>query len=634
MKHWNLGNTTVRNPDRIRDGLKVLKKYFEGKPFTEKEQLEFHKKLLAEGVIESKDGVRDRSNKISGRKWASCFNQLGFARAWKSKGNVMITDAGNALLDEHTIDEEIFLRQFLKCKLPSEIESGKEYEGFKVIPFYVILKLLDDLKKEGVRGITKDELSLYAITCIYNEDIESCKNKIENYRKEYGQIKGCVKKRVYYFKKKKELISNLYKDELDDRKKIIKVLRSKYQDNHNYLKTKEADELLKSVIASGKGSNTKRAQEFKKYVVARIKADEIKEIFEALLELFMNTKGKTLNDYADTTVRYTVKTGLLSISGDKLIIKADKELLVEKLLRDISFEFEGNYLNYYYSPSLPYLPSDNISFLNENIEQLERRREGMVAELNIVPEEIAAIRDDGNVNRLKKYQNDLEGNIHNLREELFYREQSKEEVIEETLEYFDKIADRSLLGGEAYRPAYLEWTTWRVFLAINSISNQICKTRNFNIDEEMNPIHHAKAGHPDMVFEYDDFVIVCEVTLRTTENQWSEEEPVPRHVAKVVEQHEGKEVYGVFIAPTIDPNTTVEFFRKQRVINGALHEVNIIPFTIDQIKALLVKFGKTRFTTSDFKSFLKSIVEMQKETENPLEWNKMLYTGINEWASC
>ena len=89
MFYWNLGNTTIRNPNRIKEGLRVLKENFEGMPWTEKEQLEFHGKLVEAGLLTSKN-ASDRSNEITGRKWAACFNQLGFAVAWKTKEAISI----------------------------------------------------------------------------------------------------------------------------------------------------------------------------------------------------------------------------------------------------------------------------------------------------------------------------------------------------------------------------------------------------------------------------------------------------------------------------------------------------------------------------------------------------------------
>ena len=87
MKTWNLGNTTVRNPQRIREGLIVLKKMFEGKQRSEAGQREFYEQLVQESIIDPHEGrlPPEKTRGINGRKWASAPNQLGFCRAWARK---------------------------------------------------------------------------------------------------------------------------------------------------------------------------------------------------------------------------------------------------------------------------------------------------------------------------------------------------------------------------------------------------------------------------------------------------------------------------------------------------------------------------------------------------------------------
>ena len=73
MKHWNLGNTTVRNPYRIRGALRVLKNHFEGKQFTEKEHLQFFEKLQQEKVLEPSRKISKSTKERILRKWGECL---------------------------------------------------------------------------------------------------------------------------------------------------------------------------------------------------------------------------------------------------------------------------------------------------------------------------------------------------------------------------------------------------------------------------------------------------------------------------------------------------------------------------------------------------------------------------------
>src|SRR3989339_293491 len=626
MKHWNLGNTTIRNPDRIREGLGVLKEHFEGKPFTEKEHYEFYKFLAKKRIIDSGD-LSKSSCEIAGRKWAACFNQLGLSIAWKSKGPVIITDVGNALLNHPEHEEEIFLRQFIKYHLPSPIESGSEYKGFNVNPFYVVLKLLFDLENEAnIKGITKEEISLYVITCINNDNIEQSKRSIIEYRAQYSGIKGKVKKRELFNKKKLELIKLLYKKEIDNKIVVINEYEKLYRSNA--VDRDKLASLLSEIVEGGKGSKTKRATDLKREISDRIKNNDKAGAISALTGIFLETKGRTLFDYADTTVRYTAKTGLLSISGDRIVIKEDKRLLAKHIIDNFAVINEGAYLEQYYSASTPQLPSDKTDFIHRNIGTLVEHYKPIISKTTV--NKLSNIKIVGDINALKSIQIKLENEILKAKEEQYYLSQSSSEMIKDILGYYNKILDRSLLGGDAYRPAYLEWTTWRLFLAIDSIVNHISETRNFKIDEELHPIHHAASGKPDMVFEYDKYVIVCEVTLRVGENQWAEEEPVPRHVAKTMEQYD-KPVYGIFIAPSIHVETANEYFRKLKHIKGKWQKVNIVPLTIDQIKHILTIFDEERFNTTQLRSLLDSLIELQLKTDLPNEWLKLISKKIKQW---
>jgi hypothetical protein len=108
-------------------------------------------------------------------------------------------------------------------------------------------------------------------------------------------------------------------------------------------------------------------------------------------------------------------------------------------------------------------------------------------------------------------------------------------------------------------PAYLEWVIWRAFLAINSLINRPWLARRFQIDQDFLPVSCAPGGGPDMVFEFENYIIVVEVTLTASSRQEAAEgEPVRRHVARYVETSE-KSVYGLFIAVQIDSNTAHTF---------------------------------------------------------------------------
>ena len=96
-------------------------------------------------------------------------------------------------------------------------------------------------------------------------------------------------------------------------------------------------------------------------------------------------------------------------------------------------------------------------------------------------------------------------------------------------------------------------------------------------------------------FNYENFILVTEVTLIVRANQWSANEPVPRHV-RIQSENKGKDVFGLFVAPQIDINTFLTFFNNRKyAVNDEIIDLTIIPFSIDQIKLLLTVFKEKRF---------------------------------------
>jgi hypothetical protein len=152
-------------------------------------------------------------------------------------------------------------------------------------------------------------------------------------------------------------------------------------------------------------------------------------------------------------------------------------------------------------------------------------------------------------------------------------------------------------------PAYFEWVLWRAFLAINSLANKPYEARRFKIDQDFLPVGTAPGNGPDLIFEFDDFVIVVEVTLTDNSRQEAAEgEPVRRHVADIISNYQvtgydaqpRKPVYGLFIANHIDSNTAetfrigIWFTRTDDTMR-----LDIIPFTLKQFKAFFEALFKS-----------------------------------------
>lgn len=638
---WTIGTTTVRNPDRLRDGLMILKENFEGKEWNLNQQERFFDLLKSRKVYEVGEENYERMTKARkqehARKWVSVLNQLGFSFAYESSEKpVIITKAGNALLKHHELEEEVFLRQLLKYQKPSPLpkQSGDIFSHVDILPFVASLKIAYE-----AGGLSKEEISIFLNTTIRMKDINSAIAQIKEYRVRRSKIEGKVKKKEFYFYTQLNRLEIVFAEEISERFALIKKLVSANKKNGNFIASNDGRKLLAVITKGGKGSKTAKAKRTQLQIINALKKSQstttIKRIF---LGYYLPLKASTLKDYADLTARYLRKSGLFSISRDRLVVMSEKEDLIRDLLsRKWPLVNNKNYLGYLWDDTQPVLPSDKEDYLKKHLVTLSKKEKGLFEKvgareaLGLVSEKISAGKS---ILELKQQTKAIESNLLHLKEIEFYYSQSKEDQINDILGFYNLILEKEILGGEAYYPAYLEWNTWRVFLAIDTLTNKPYEARGFRLDDELQPIHNAPGNRADMVFDYEDYMIVAEVTLSTKANQWSSEiEPVPRHIAKIQASNKNKEVFGIFIAPEIDTNTILNFFNSRKYsIENSFIELTIIPLTIDQIKLLLSIFRDKRFTVKDMNRLLKM---MQKEmiiTPDALQWHKKLPALINDWA--
>lgn len=638
MENWNVGNTTVRNPERIKAALTLLYERFDGVEWNEDAQQRFYRDMVADGLIEPKDGRLPplQTQGINGRKWASAFNLLGLGRAWADEP-VSLTGAGLYLVADEALEEEVFLRQLLKWQIPSAVEPLKKgIEGFCVQPFRLTLAIMASLQDLGHVGLTKEEIALFVLTAVRNDGLDLAIERISSYRRKRSALEGKARKKIFFHETRRGIVCELFQKEFWERAELLRSLIAGARRNDRFVDSAEGRELVERITAGGKGANTQAA----KALAAKIKAGltrggDFDVLWPVVAEEHTSRKGDTLTDYADSMVRYFSKTGLFSISGERLVVRDSQWSLVRALVNEgLHMVSDADFVDYFGRADTPKLPTDDREFISANLVELEKRYKELRARVqpetaeSEAPASVAQL----DIPMLRRHQGELLKSIVDYKEELFYRQQ-REQVCD-IIDCYDKIADGTLLGGMAYLPAYLEWTTWRAFLAINTIRNPISSTRNFQIDDEINPVHHAKPGHPDMVFDYGSFVIVGEVTLKTGESQWSAEgESVPRHVGDIVKEAGAKAVLGVFIAPVIHPQTAQQFFGQVWHVSGKeFVPLDIVPLTIEQVKALLAGFQAAPISVAELRSLLDTCCAAKKDAKNGVVWLARLTRIVDDWC--
>lgn len=553
---WHFGNTTVRNPMRIRDGLAVLKNPTLNGHLIGKEQ----ESLLAyeldkAGVI----NLGQTDPDFMGRKWRSCFSQLGFI-THKFTRNLnpgekdpiiievikdhpelgltgqpyQLTPSGLRMIEAETVQEqqECMLRALLAYEIPSLIEPNNGEYSFN--PFIFILQVLKKLSAvENPRGLSSVEMGI-----------------VQSYR---------------------------------DHSKVDQVV----QEILNFRAERDA--------AIGR--------------VARRKIDN------QLLENLANAAGLkrgSIKDYTDVNFRYPRLTGLVSLKDKRLVLNEKKLPVIDAILaggpKIYGKENHHKYLLRLWKGAE--LPTDNEATAREEILRFKH----LLIDSGVQPELIPLIPDTQDVAELNQIRLRLEVLYQQVLEKKFASEQNADEQVKEIVAYLKSI-DRQPID-DAYdieiddEPAYLEWAVWRAFLAINQLVNKPHEARRFRVDQDFFPLGCAPGNGPDMIFEFEDYVLVVEVTLTSSSRQEAAEgEPVRRHVAKVkanVNATTGKPVYGLFLARTID-NNTAETFRIGVWYNGDEPDfINIVPITLKQFILMMEKFLTKRFDNREFRRVLDS----------------------------
>ena len=512
-KAWNLGNTTVREAQRLRAGLSVLA----GSPL--EDNLEGREReralaiLLGEAeVLRIQRGPAEDFSDL-GRKWRAAMMQLGFIRTDSERlaengvtgvAPYSITDNGRRLIAATSLpaQQECFLRALLALQLPSPVEKFLSVPAFS--PLRVFLGVLRELERVGAdAAVSKTEMAAVVELLTSESAIPAAVERIIHYRGEMAKAKG-----------------------------------------------QERNKLETDFLESANASQIPR----------------------------------TLEDYADSNFRYLRLTGLFKQEKNRLGIAPHRRTLVEAILAAPFLPKDGrDYLDHLWNGSG--IPTDD--------------REIAIAEAR---EAVRALTTAGGKAFLpaeieQRSVADVLQILHNLEEQLV---QTRERAYasaqrgqwENIVEYLNGLISNGRPIPVKEAPAYFEWAIWRAFLAIDSLVNEPWECRKFDVYEGQEPFESflptgcAKGGGPDLVFEFEHFALVVEVTLTASSRQEAAEgEPVRRHVAMFADSyaHQSKPVYGLFLSLSVDTNTA-ETFRLAKWYRKDDSELSlkIVPLTLQQ----------------------------------------------------
>lgn len=569
-KVWNIGNTTVRNPKRIENALRVfVEEGFSGNAKGSEVEARLHAKLKEREILEYDGEPSD----WAGRKWRAAFYQLGFISYDRYELNISdyfqninipsitkpfeLTPAGRKLIEAKSIPEidEIYTRQFACLELPNSLEGG--FPEGKMKPFILLLQVLIILHEIGNEGINKFETGLF----------------LQKFRDHTPELPYQIVEEIL-----------LYRQRLAECKTPLQIrnLRNEYKQK------------LQAEIG--------------------INADSV------------------VGDYSDTTFRYFLLSGLFSRIGQSLVIRANKIDFVNELLEtEPAFSFTLNskeYFETFYKNSFK-IPTDNKTF---SLHEIELLKAGIKDKKNPLLVEANKLNEESDISEIVSVRFRLIEYNNWEREVDYANDQQSEESINEILKYL------RVLNGEVVsnppeiddKPAYLEWAVWRSFLAIDEIVSPIHTTRRFPIDQDFYPRNTAPGGGSDLLFEFKSFILVVEVTLTTSHRQMAvESEPVRRHTVQYKDMYPDKDVYCLFIAPSVD-NNVAETFRIGVWYNEDVEEfINIVPMKLSDFITAFEILKSKRYKNTDFQTLIDRCLAF-RNVRAP-QWKNSITNEVDVW---
>jgi hypothetical protein len=597
-KPWSI-TTTLRNPERLRNFLLVLKQ-LENSEWNLKNQKKYQILLIQNrlygygnrqfynGLPQEKiDLVDDPSKEISfeqaeeifvaknyedpamrGRQSINPLKKIGLVAIIDNK--VKITELGELFLKDDFDFGEIFFRSFLKWQLPNPDSRDYPDNGdYDIKPFIGVLHLINAVNQKEIsrggkaKGISKKEFSLFAPTLVHYQNIDSYAEKIIALRDE---LSGKTKQ---------------------EQKAIFDSYKTQFASE--FLETGDENEI------SGLLSN--------------------------------------LQDYGDNAIRYFRLTRYIHIRGGGFYIDLEprRSVEIDSLLsfdnaQSKSFGSKKEYLAYISDISEPKLPWETKEKYIEIIERL--LEEITTYETNLQKENIA-IKDFQSMqsNELKSYVSELRAYRRELQNEESHK---KSQAIEEIESY---IADLENIFDFEDRPILLEKLS---ALGLHALNDALKIQPNYPVGDDNEPTFTAPANTPDIECFYESFNAICEVTMLNGRDQWyNEGQPVMRHLRDFEQKHSDKPSYCLFIAPRLHRDTINTFWTAIKYEYEGQQQ-RIIPLSISQFVSILkvlvqMKSQKKFLQHAEISRLYDEILESSKSFNDSNEWLQNIPSAISAW---
>lgn len=556
IKIWLVGNTGLRNPNRIQEGLAVYaKSAFVGKLHGRDNEIGFMNLLNKEGIIQNEIG-KDESGSHA-RKWRLMFAKNGYIYPQVSKKDGNQDDLG--AMDDITPFGRTFLKAdtfptvqecFLRAMSVEQFEMPDKTTYFSPLRWMLAI-MLELEKRTGSTEMSRIEFALWGHTTNPSYNLSEVVDHILDLRQRRAKAPA---KRTF------------------DKNEIKE--RGKHYD-------KKADNFL---------------------------------------------------DYSDMNMRYLRISGMFQRKGRGIMIVPAKHLLAEKLAKATATS-EPLMDAYKQLCSGAPLPTDNIDVAKTLLEDLKKqmKERHIVYDISDLPLDTPA---EINIARQR-----LEDTLAKTDEIQYANDQCNQ--WQEIADYMSLLIkgggklvydeDNAIEIPKDETPAYFEWTLWRAALAIDHMVNKPYEVRGFRLDADFLPVTAAGGGKGDLYCEFEDFMILTEVTMSTSSRQEAMEgEPVRRHVSDAVLNYD-KPVYGLFLAIRIDTNTAETFRHGIWYAKGDVKQrLDIVPLSLEQFRRHFVSMFEGKQARPEHLRDLILQCETERDNLEAPAWMKYIENVVNE----
>lgn len=597
--NWSI-STTLRNPDRMVEWLRVARDYLVGTEWNNEKQIEYqilliqHKQYTPLNITQAEKEKFNTFTEIitfdeastmfhrqhyldpamRGRTSFSPLKKFGLLKL-DTNNIVRMTSLGEYLLSDNYDFGYFLFRVFLKWEYKNPSEKGTN-ANFNINPFIGTLHLINEVNKiaeennEVVKGISKDEFMIFVQTLTNFENITFYANELYRYR--------------------------------------------------NFVKTLDSN----STLSHQEKEQQKRRKKISILHTITEETDNNK------LEKLLNN----LKDYTDNTIRYFRATRYLHIRGGGYYIdleprrKVEIDVLLETYNGSSSmFESENDYVDYLSDINLPVLPWETTQELHNIIDSLAEDISSLETELNVAPTNFDILKVE-DIEELKTNTQMLRDKRKQYLDLIMHNELQDVAKIRECIYSLENIR-------ELENKPSIELEKWSA-MALNALNDALSINPNYPVGDDNEPLFTAPAGKADIECFYNSFNSICEVTMLVGRDQWyNEGQPVMRHLREFEDKYDSNASYCLFIAPKLHQDTVNTFWTSAKYEYEGVKQ-KIIPLTITQLVELLnilieIKQNERTLLHTDMKTLFDNIIDITENVTNSRDWMSNIPSVINNW---